>query len=73
MMHGDFAGALPWLALHARQFPGGRLAEEREALRIRVLVALNRSDDANRAARSFAHRFPGSALTPVLAEITQQP
>jgi len=73
MMQGDFEGALPLLALHARRYPVGRLAEEREALRVRVLVALGRGDDAKRAARSFARRFPASPLGPVVAELTQQP
>jgi len=73
VMHGDFAGALPLLARHARLFPNGALAEERDALWVRVLVGLDRHPDAQRAARFFAHRHPKSPLGPVVAEITQTP
>jgi hypothetical protein len=71
VVHGNFAGALPLLTLHARRFPHGRLTEEREALRVKVLVGLDRRTEARRAARSFARVFPKSPLGPVVAEITQ--
>jgi len=59
---GDFSGSLVSLNEHARQFPSGRLAEEREALRVSCLRGLGRSSDARRAAASFALRFPHSVL-----------
>jgi TolA-binding protein len=59
---GDFASALRLLAAHARQFPNGRLAEEREALRVRALSSSGQSDSARRAAHAFADRFPRSVL-----------
>lgn len=59
---GDFSGSLVSLNEHARQFPNGRLAEEREALRVSCLKGLGRSSDARRAAASFAQRFPHSVL-----------
>lgn len=59
---GDFSGSLVSLSEHARQFPNGRLAEEREALRVSCLKGLGRSSDARRAAASFALRFPHSVL-----------
>jgi len=59
---GDFANALRLLALHARRFPNGRLAEEREALRVRALSGSGQGDSARRAAHSFADRFPHSVL-----------
>lgn len=59
---GDFSGSLVPLSEHARQFPNGRLAEEREALRVSCLRGLGRSSDARRAAASFAQRFPHSVL-----------
>jgi len=62
----DFSGALALVAEHGRRFPNGRLAEEREALRIRSLVAAGRTAEANRAAASFADRFPRSAMLPRL-------
>jgi len=62
----DFAAALPPIAEHARDFPNGRLAEEREALHVKALVGLGRSDEARRAAASFAARFPRSVLLPAI-------
>jgi len=60
--NGDFANALRLLATHARRFPNGRLAEEREALRVRALGGSGQSDSARRAAHAFADRFPRSVL-----------
>jgi len=62
----DFSGALILVAQHARRFPGGRLAEQREALRVRSLVGSGRRDEAHRAALAFAVRFPRSVLLPRL-------
>jgi hypothetical protein len=59
-----FADALALLVEHARRFPDGRLAEEREALRIRSLTGCGRADEARRAAAAFAARFPRSVLLP---------
>jgi hypothetical protein len=58
----DFAAALPPLAEHARRFRNGRLAEEREALRVRALAGLGRDREAERAAAAFEVRFPRSPL-----------
>jgi hypothetical protein len=60
----DFSGALALVAEHGRRFPNGRLTEEREALRVRLLASSGRDDEANRAAAAFANRFPRSALLP---------
>jgi hypothetical protein len=60
----DFPGTLTLVAEHARRFPRGRLAEEREALRVQSLVGAERSDEARRAAAAFAARFPRSVLLP---------
>ena len=64
----DFPGALVLVAEHARQFPNGRLAEEREALRVRSLAGSGRGDEARRAGAAFARRFPRSVLLPRLEE-----
>ena len=64
----DFSAALMLVAEHARRFPSGRLAEEREALRIRSLAASGRSEDARRATAAFAARFPRSVLLPRLQQ-----
>jgi len=60
--HRDLTGALALLAEHARRFPNGRLAEEREALRVRSLLAAGRNAEAHRVAAAFATQFPRSAL-----------
>jgi len=62
----SFTGALVLVAEHRRRFPNGRLAEEREALRVRSLAGAGRSEQATRAARAFAERFPRSAFLPSL-------
>jgi hypothetical protein len=64
----DFSGALKLVEEHARRVPNGRLAEEREALRVRLLDGAGRADDAQRAARGFAARFPRSVLLPRVEE-----
>ena len=61
---GDFPGALKALAEHSRRFPKGRLAEERDALRVRSLVGSGRTSEARRAADAFGRRFPRSVLLP---------
>jgi hypothetical protein len=58
----DFSSALPILAEHERRFPNGRLAEEREALRVQALSGMGRMEEAGRAAAAFRERFPGSVL-----------
>ncbi len=65
---GNLSGALMLLAEHARRFPRGRLAEEREAVRIRSLAGLGLTLKAQRAATIFANRFPRSALLPRVRE-----
>ena len=61
----DFPGALALVAEHARQFPNGRLAEEREALRVRSLAprrACRRSAPRRRRVRHSvsAQRAPAA-------------
>ena len=60
----EFPRALALIAEHARRFPRGPLAEQREALRVRSLVGSGRADEAHRAAAAFALRFPRSVLLP---------
>jgi hypothetical protein len=64
----DFPDALMLVAEHARRFPTGRLAEEREALRVRSLAGAGHGDEARRALAAFAKRFPRSAFLPRLRE-----
>jgi hypothetical protein len=58
----DFSSALTLIAEHARRFPNGHLAEQREGLRVRSLRGAGRIDEAHRAAAAFAARFPRSVL-----------
>jgi hypothetical protein len=62
----DVSHALTLVVEHGRRFPNGRLAEEREALRIRVLAKSGRTDEADLAAKAFAERFPRSVFLPRL-------
>ena len=65
----DFAAALPPIAEHARRFKHGRLVEEREALRVKALAGLGRTDESRRAAASFQARFPKSVLSPAVGRM----
>ena len=63
----EFADVLVRVAEHGRRFPSGRLAEEREALRVRALEGAGRKEEARRAAAAFADRFPRSIMLPRLS------
>ena len=65
----DFATALAAIAEHQRRFPSGRLAEEREALRVKALLGLGRDADAQQAGATFRKRFPRSALHERMGEM----
>jgi len=67
----DFLVALALLADHGRRFPNGRLAEEREALRVRSLAGAGRLDEARHAVAVFTERFPRSVLLPRLREVAR--
>jgi len=69
----DFSTALSLVSDHARRFPKGNLAEQREALRVRSLAGAGRRDDAHRAAAGFAHRFPRSVLLPRIEDSAESP
>jgi hypothetical protein len=56
------ARALVFLEQHARRFARGELTEEREAMRINVLVQLGRKDEAKVGGDAFAARFPNSIM-----------
>jgi hypothetical protein len=59
---GDFPSVLTVLAEHERSHPTGRLSEEREALRVKALVALGRGAEARQVAANFRRQFPRSVL-----------
>ena len=58
----DFSVSLALVQEHARRFPRGPLAEEREALRVQSLVGAGLTNEARRRAGAFATRFPRSVL-----------
>jgi len=66
----DYAAALRPIAEHARRFKDGRLSEEREALRVKSLAGLGRSQEARRAAAAFRARFPRSVLLPAVNQMS---
>jgi hypothetical protein len=61
-VRGDQRATLALVSEHAQRFPHGRLAEERDALRVQALAESGRSEDARRAAAAFAARYPRSVL-----------
>jgi len=53
---------------HARAFPDGQLAQEREVLLIEALRRLNRDTEAKRRQQRFEDEYPGSALQPRVSD-----
>jgi len=58
------AAAFEALGRHAREFPRGRLSEEREGLWIQALIGAGRTDEARQRASRFKKSFPRSMLIP---------
>lgn len=56
----DPAGTLRVVAEHARRFPDGALAPEREVLAIEALRALGKTAEAEQRLHIFQARYPGS-------------
>jgi outer membrane protein assembly factor BamD (BamD/ComL family) len=73
LSRGDFGDAWSALTTHERRFPRGRLAEEREALKVHALLGLGRRDDARRVASEFRKRFPQSVLLARMEGILNEP
>jgi TolA-binding protein len=69
---GDLAGAGALLTRHAAQFPEGRLAEEREALIIRLLVRQGRDAEARAHAARFRRDHPRSIQLPGIADALRE-
>ena len=61
LKNGDAHGALAGVHEHARRFPHGVLAEERDTDRILALCALGKRDEAARATERFDRSYPDSA------------
>jgi outer membrane protein assembly factor BamD (BamD/ComL family) len=56
----DPAQALSLCGEHAKSFPQGLLAQEREVIAIDALVRLGRANEAHARARRFAASYPAS-------------
>lgn len=63
---GDGANALSACDDHARRYPRGALAEEREAIAVQALVLEHRGDDARARAERFRKTHPRSILLPAV-------
>lgn len=59
---GNAAGALQNANKHAKQYPGGAFAPERESIAIRALVQLGRMAEARKRAETFRRVFPNSVF-----------
>jgi TolA-binding protein len=73
LVRGDHAEALRALEEHARTYPKGKLAEEREALLVRTLADHGQIEDARAAAARFRTRWPGSVLLPAVEAAAGRP
>lgn len=62
----DAEAALVAIDRHAARHPHGRLAQERDALRIRALVSAGRGGEAREHASRFRREYPNSFLLPVV-------
>lgn len=54
--------ALSAVKEHEARFPQGQLAEERESLRVHLLTAMGKTQEADDAKRAFRRAFPKSPL-----------
>ncbi len=69
---GRLAQARSLLAGHAEKFPEGQLAEEREALIIRLLVREGRESEARSRAARFRQQHPRSIQLPGIADALRE-
>jgi len=70
---GNSAAALAALNRHAREFPRGRLSEEREALTIHALLASGSRDAAAARADAFRRTYPRSLFLPPIDRALYRP
>jgi hypothetical protein len=68
LVGGDPGRALAALDRHRRIFPDGRLAEERDVLRVRTLAAAGRTRDAQAEAERFLRKHPASLFRPAVEQ-----
>lgn len=58
--------ALDALSQHEREYPRGRLSEERSFLKVQALASGGRGAEASEAARTFRTQYPKSAFLPMV-------
>jgi hypothetical protein len=63
---GEPDAALDAVARHAREFPNGRLTEEREALAVRALAKAGRVEEARARGVTFLEKYPRSLAGPAV-------
>lgn len=68
LARGQTDSALATLRRHARGFPNGQLAEERESLLVRALVAKGDFAEARQRAARFQRKYPSSLFAPVVEQ-----
>ena len=66
---GQGDAALAPLERHGREFPRGRLTEEREWLAIQALLLTGRTDAAKERASRFRRAYPRSLMLPALDQV----
>lgn len=66
LRRGDYRRALSALAQHDRRFHDGQLAEERESLWVKALVAADEPAQARARGAAFEARYPRSLFGPVV-------
>ena len=71
LARGQADGALAAIHRHARQFPTGQLAEERDSLLVQALVAKGEFARAREQATRFHRQHPRSLFSPVVDQALQ--
>jgi hypothetical protein len=71
LARGQTDGALAAIHRHARQFPTGQLAEERDSLLVQALVAKGEFAQARAQATHFHRQHPRSLFSPVVDQALQ--
>jgi hypothetical protein len=66
LARGDGSAALLAIDEHARRFPNGALAEERELLAVRALAATGQRDAMHKRAAAFRQTFPDSVFLSII-------
>jgi hypothetical protein len=69
---GDPAATLVAVGEHARRYPGGELAPERDYLRVSALRRLHRTGEAKARGRAYLVMYPSSPYAPAVRDILSE-